>query len=201
MFTLEQINNDILLTELNECLTECRTCNVLVSIRQFQMSRDGELSEVTISSDLFPDTTCIMDIDNTNGLYMLFIQRDDPLDYGKIQSMWQTARERNTKRFLNNTDGDYGLSVELVKEKVQEGTVCHVSFLSPMWISEEQGRLMLVFSIRNVHFGVDEVDYVAVNDDVEYAEEVERHALEREQNKDDDFDEQNDILSNDDYIG
>ena len=158
MFTLEQINNDILLAELNECLTECRTCNVLVSIRQFQMSRDGELSEVTISSDLFPDTTCIMDIDNTNGLYMLFIQRDDPLDYGKIQSMWQTARERNTKRFLNNTDGDYGLSIELVKEKVQEGTVCHVSLLSPMWISEEQGRLMLVFSIRNVHFGVDEVD-------------------------------------------
>ena len=42
---------------------------------------------------------------------------------------------------------------------------------------------------------------MAVNDDVENAEEVDRHALEREQNKDDDFDEQNDILSNDDYIG
>ena len=60
---------------------------------------------------------------------------------------------------------------------------------------------MVVFSSKNVHFGVDKIDYVAVTDEVDYAEEVERHALGRENDGKDDFDEQNDIISNGDYIG
>lgn len=201
MFTLEQINNQILLKELDECLTECRISNVLVSIIQFQMTKEGELSENTIEMELFSDTTCVIDIDDKNSIFTLFLKRDDVLDYGKIRGMCQTVRERNTKRFLNNENGDYTLSIELVKEKIEESTVCHISFLFPLWISEDDGRLMVVFSSKNVHFGVDKIDYVAVNDEVDYAEEVERHALGRENDGKDDFDEQNDIISNGDYIG
>ena len=201
MFTLEQINNQILLKELDECLTECRISNVLVSIIQFQMTKEGELSENTIEMELFSDTTCVIDIDDKNSIFTLFLKRDDVLDYSKIRGMCQTVRERNTKRFLNNENGDYALSIELVKEKIEESTVCHISFLFPLWISEDDGRLMVVFSSKNVHFGVDKIDYVAVNDEVDYAEEVERHALGRENDGKDDFDEQNDIISNGDYIG
>lgn len=204
MVSFNDINNAILVSELGECIARLHNCSILVAVKQIRETYTGEITDVNVIELGFDNVSCsfeINDEDDKEKIINLYLVTPDPLDINKIKSAWHTALERNTKRVLNNENGDYFFTIELVKEVEEENIAYMMSYTSPKWVCTDDDRLMLVFSIDNMRFEKAKVDYVAINDEVEYAEEVERHALEREQQNDEDNGENEDILSNDKFIG
>lgn len=197
MYSINEITNDLMLEELKECLENCRYCKCLATVKQMMTATDGNVSLTNISETQFDVSTSI---NINNNMYYLRLDTSEPVEVKKVLAFRDTVLERGTQRFTSGKSNDYILVIDLVKEKEQENLVYIMSFISPMFMSTEDGGLFAVYDFDNMHFSKDEVDFVDVLNEIEYAEEVERFALEREGVQEQDYDENEDYIGNDELL-
>ena len=199
MLTIKDICNNVMLSELEECISECRTGAVLVTVKQVTMNTSGEAKLVDIVKYVFSDTTNLIRIDNE--YIHVEINLSDPLEYSKIKSAWDMVLDRGTERALENKNNDLSLFLDIVKQEPDTGYSYIMSFSIPKFVAQENIIIRMSFLLESLHFSMDPVDYIAVNNEVEYAEEEAMRTLEREAAQQDrDFDENEEIIGNDDVL-
>lgn len=198
MFTIIEANdNDLLLQELEECLTNCRHSKCLATVKQVMTTTDGNTSLTNISETQF-DVVASVNINNNK--FYIRIETNEPVEIKKVLAYRDTVNERGTQKFLQGQSNDYIHVIDLIKEKEQENLVYIMSFVSPLFMSIEDGGLYAVYDFDNMHFSKDEVDFVDVLNEIEYAEEIERFAEEREGYTEQEYDENDDYINNDELL-
>lgn len=198
MYTVQEANgNDLLLKELEECLINCRHCNCLATVKQAMITTEGNINLTNISETQF-DVTAFITINNNR--FYVRLETNEPIEIKKVLAFRDTVNERGTQKFLRGQDNDYIFVVDLIKENEQENLVYIMSFVSPLFMTTEDGGLYAVYDFDNMHFSRDEVDFVDVLNEIEYAEEIEKFALEREGEQEQDFDENEEYIGNDELL-
>lgn len=208
MITIEEIRNDMMLEEFNECYEKCSKCSAYISLKQATISTKGEIgfntiSEMTVDVDALPNLY--------NKVIFLRIITMSETELKKIYSFWETLLERSTEMERQNRKNDYIFTIDLIKtenEDTIEATAYTMSYTMPNRVYPEYpeyGSLMLEFDVNNMRFEKIKVDMVAVNDELDYAEEVERQNVVQSSIKkpafgEKEYSENSDIIDNDDLL-
>lgn len=201
MFTINEVNNmannDLLIEELGECLEQCRNCSCLATVKQITRTADGNTSLINISETEFEAVTSVA---INNNRFYLRINTPEALELKKVLAYRDTVNERGTQLFLQGRANDYILVIDLTKAIESQNVVYIMSYIEPMFITIEDGGLYAVYDFDNMHFSKDNVDFVDVLNEIEYAEEVERFAREREEAKQGDYNENDEYIGNEDIL-
>lgn len=73
----------------------------------------------------------------------------------------------------------YVMTITLVAENEEEKVAYHIDFTNPIFSSMENGVLKLVFPIDNMKYGIEEVDYTGIQQEIEYEEAARREDAEK----------------------
>jgi hypothetical protein len=212
MITIDEIRNDMMLEEFNECYMKCSKCSAYISLKQASVSTKGEISFNTVS-EMAVDVDALPNLYNTENTKVIFLRittQSEP-ELKKIYSFWETLLERSTEMERQNRKNDYIFTIDLVKtenEDTVEAIAYTMSYTMPNRVYPEfpeYGSLMLEFDVNNMRFEKVHIDMVAVNNELEYAEEVERQNAAQESMKkpafgEKEYQENSDVIDNDDYL-
>ena len=210
MVTIEEIRNDMMLNELNECLDKCKKCSAYITIKQVTISLKGEIGYTDIS-EMTIDVEALPNIYNGVIFLRLITYGEDDTELKKIYSFWETLLERSTELARQNRKNDYIMTVDLVKlenEDTVEATAYTMSYRMPNRVYPEYpeyGSLMLEFDSGNMRFEKASINMVEVNDELDYAEEVDKQNARQEQVSSEPLDEDmpsesSDFIDNGDYL-
>lgn len=192
------------LDELTRCLEKCRDCSCLATIHQISQHNDDVATMVVEQVSVTTNNLI-----NISGDYVyLTLMAENSLDLQQIKSMFKTVLERNTTRFTSGKAGDYELTIDLIQNDEFESMVWRISFLSPVFMTDDNGRLMIMFTKNCAVFSEDSIDFTEVSNEVEYLEELDREneeskiteMYEEDTEDTEDTEENDDILSNDEYV-
>lgn len=214
-----EMETDLQLQEFSECIDKCTSCDVLVTIKQKVESTSDleEIKLVDIQTQAFESTNEI-EIPNNGFVYLRI--RTFAEEYKKLYGLWDTVQKRGSNRYLQGFDNDYFLEVDLIKEDEPNNRAYRMTFIAPIFIGRENGlyvddnTLLLVFRGDASSFEIEDINYLAVYDADQYANELARQAVDEEDEDDDDFIDPNeeteyenediistdDITSNDDFL-
>jgi hypothetical protein len=199
-----EIETEEELEEFTKCLEQCRDCDCLVTIYQVLQHKDERVS--TVVEQITVNTNNLI---NISGDYVyLTLMSADNINLQRIKSMFRTVLERNTTRFTNGKAGDYELTFDLIKQDEMEYMAYRISFIMPAFLTDDSGKLTVMFKKDCVVYSEDSIDYSAVQDEIDYLDEIDRIESEKndgvtsEEETNDDFEETEtpDVLSNDEYI-
>ena len=200
MTPFSEIENEIQLGILEECIEQCQqVCNVLASVNQIITDYSGNTSVQEVTAVTFECEPKVYINDNK---FYVRITSYNTVDINKIYSAWETVLERGTSKYLAGDNNDYYMKLDLVKQDIENNLSYIMSFVLPMFIGQEDGGLLLVFDLTNMRFSKNTVDFVAVNDEIDYEHEIEKQESKKLEvdNGKDDYDENDDIISNDDLL-
>lgn len=189
------------LDELTRCLEKCRDCACLATIHQISQHKD-DVTTLVVEQVSVTTNNLI----NISGDYVyLTLMSQDSLDLQQIKSMFKTVLERNTSRFTSGKAGDYELTIDLIQNDEFESMVWRISLLSPVFMTDDNGKLMIMFAKNCAVFSEDSIDFTEVANEVEYLEELDRENEESKisemyEEEEEETEENADILSNDEYI-
>lgn len=199
-----EIETEEELEEFTKCLEQCRDCDCLVTIHQVLQHKDESVS--TVVEQITVNTNNLI---NISGDYVyLTLMSADNINLQRIKSMFRTVLERNTTRFTSGKAGDYELTFDLIKQDKMEYMAYRISFIMPAFLTDDSGKLTVMFKKDCVVYSEDSIDYSAVQDEIDYLDEIDRIESEKndgvtsEEETNDDFEETEtpDVLSNDEYI-
>ncbi len=215
-----EMETDLQLQDFSECVDHCASCDVLVSIKQTVESADDleEVKVIDLQTQAFESTNEI-EIPNNGFVYLRI--RAFPEEYQKLYAMWDIVLKRGTTRYKQGYSNDYFLCIDLIKEDEPNNRAYRMQFIGPIFIGKENGlyvdnsTLLLVFRAETASFDVEDIDYLAIYDADQYAEELARQAVDNEDDEDDedfyipdsveeteneDIISTDDITSNDDFL-
>jgi hypothetical protein len=211
MVSINEIRNDMMLDELNECLDKCKKCSAYITLKQVTASINGDIgytdvSEMTVDVEALPNIY--------NGVIFLRLittGNDSEIELKKIYSLWETLLERSTELARQNRKNDYIMTVDLVNlegEDTVEATAYTMSYRMPTRIYPEYpeyGSLMLEFNSENMRFEKANIDMVEVNDELDYTEEVNKQNARQESRNDEPLgedapDESSEFIGNSSYL-
>lgn len=208
MVTIDEIQNDMMLEEFNECLEKCQECSAYITLKQATVSPKGEISYITIS-EMTIEVEALPQF-YQGSIFLRLIAADDT-ELKKIYSLWETLLERSTAMARANRQNDYILSVDLIKlenEETIEATAYNMSYIMPNRVYPEypeQRSLMLEFNSDKMRFEKANINMVEVNDELDYAEEVSKQDAIQESMKkpalgEKEQSENSEYIDNDDYL-
>lgn len=213
MSLFTELETDLEIMEFSECIDQCVSCDVLVTLRQkVETANDlDDVKVVTLQTQTFESTNEV-EIPNNGFVYLRI--RAFAEEYKKLYSLWDTVQKRGTTRYRQGYDNDYILCVDLIKEDEKNNKAYRLTFIAPIFIGKENGlyaddnTLILVFRGDACESQVEDVDYVAVYDAEQYANELARQRVDEESDEEDNEDffdpndeeeyENEDIISTDD---
>lgn len=199
-----EIETEEELEEFTKCLEQCRDCDCLITIHQVLQHKDESVS--TVVEQITVSTNNLI---NISGEYVyLTLMSADIMNLQQIKSMFRTVLERNTTRFTSGKAGDYELTFDLIKQDEMEYMAYRISFLMPAFLTEDSGKLTIMFKKDCVVYSEDGIDYSTVQDEIDYLDEIDRVEAEKddgvtsEDEETDNFNENEtpDVLSNDEYV-
>lgn len=202
MIRIIDLETDEELAEFEEILSKVRNGNIIGTLRQAVEKADEEYNYVDLQQAVSSSKALVQ----INGDYLYITVQDiHNDDIRKILSMWNMILSRGTQRFLKGEANDYLLTIDLVRSEVEkEGIVYCVSGVQPILATSENSRcLTFVFALDSVRCSKDEVSIY----DVEYeaamreesGDEVYKIAEYEDDNEDTAFEENADILDNNEY--
>lgn len=208
MITIEEIRNDMMLDEFNECLDKCAKCTAHITIKQGTISLKGEIGYNTIS-EMAVDVEALPNFYN-DAIFLRLITTDET-ELKKIYSFWETLLERSTEMARQNRKNDYIFTIDLIKtekEETVEATAYNMSYTMPRRVYPEYpeySSLMLEFSQEDMRFEKVSIDMIAVNNELDYAEEVDRQNAVQESRKkpafgEKEYNENSEYIDNNDYL-
>ena len=118
-----------------------------------------------------------------------------------IKALFKIFLERATQNALKGEPNDYAMITDFVKQELQHNKVYTLSLIDPIFISMENDDCTLVYDMKDIHFGIEEVTL----DEIEYQEEVDKDRINDIEEKElfvenDEYTDNEDILNNDKYI-
>lgn len=148
---------------LRECIEQCRKkCDCVAMLKQYRKISDSKYNSLDIQ-------TCVMTADViitiNDGLAYVQIMSGDNARLMEIKQMHETARRRGTEQFLNNTDNDYVLIVELQKTEELLNISYTFSLFQPQFFTLEHDTLEIAVPIDRMRFFKDQFD----RDEIGYA--------------------------------
>ncbi len=185
-----EMETDLQLKEFGECIDKCASCDVLVTVKQKVESTNDleEIKLVDIQTQAFESTNEI-EIPNNGFVYLRI--RSFAEEYKKLYSLWDTVQKRGSNRYFQGFDNDYFLEIDLIKEDEPNNRAYRMTFIAPIFIGRENGlyvddnTLLLVFRGDAASFDIEDVDYLAVYDADQYANELARQAADAEDDEED----------------
>lgn len=181
--------------------------NTIVTLRQVSQNPDGSYKSIDLQQ-IGTETRALFRIDNTH----CFVSIRGDSNSKKIQSLWETVLQRGTSRFKKGQMNDYVLTIDIVaKEKNEDRTSSYdyiLSCISPVFGGlDGNNAYTYVFDIEDVRCAKVRVDYQAIDYEIAIREESgdEVHNFDNSIDdsigdiidEDEEFDENDDILSND----
>lgn len=191
------VNNDFVLQELSDCLEKCRHSECLAKITQMLEATNGSIQLMDVSKCAF-NADAIVNISNDK--VYLRVNTQSLMDAKKVISYRDTVYERGTVCFQQGKPNDYAFELTFVHKREAENLAYFLVFVNPIYITIEDDGLYGVFDFNNFRFMRQFVDYQKVQEEVEYAEEVERFANDRENGNSDDYNENESYISNNDIL-
>lgn len=163
------------LGDLKMTLLKCKNCSCVATLKRFLQKRDGELSEMALRQMTFNANFQIHINEIEAGYIYLTISTKRKADIKQLISFWDTVNKRGTQNFLENKPNDYRLVLDLVNPEMEKNTVYVLSFMQPIFISDD-GRatssstsytFRLFFTMNNVFYGVEHVSAEALDYEME----------------------------------
>lgn len=195
--------DDDLMKDLSACLDNCKDCNLVVHLKQFMQKygdEEGKLNSMTVDKYVGHSINTILI--NGNFIYLTIDTQRDLLPLNKIKSMWHTLIERGHKRYMAGEDNDYALIIDLIGQQENDVMAYSISFLNPIFLTLDDGKMEIAFAMNDMRFEVAEIDLVRIDDEIRYELEVERtnggYGVHNNQN--DDLLNNDDILSNEEIL-
>lgn len=205
MKKLIELETDKDFEEFQEILSKVHEGHVLGTLKQVVAKPDGSYNYVDLQQNVAESKPILQ----VNGNYFyITIQNLRRVDARKIQTMWNMVLQRGTGRFAKGEANDYVLTVDVIRNELQKGFVYCISAVQPIFVSGDGSNdLTLAFELTNVRCAKDEVSQYDVDYEAALREESGNEVYKISTYEDDfadngeeeRFDENDDIVSNDEY--
>lgn len=90
----------------------------------------------------------------------------------KIENIWNMMLARSSENFMNNRENDAVMVIELVGMEQMSNLAYVMAFYDPVFLAKEEARLKLVYDISNLNFGIENVDYIEILQEIDYENEI-----------------------------
>ena len=158
---------------LKECISECRHCNCVATVRQIAQTKNNEYNQLDVEQHLF-ETDCSIRLND--GLAYVQLTTGETGNLLHIRQMHEEVLKRGTEKFLANQTNDYFLIMDLLKEDERLSIFYTFSLFQPQFFSLEHNTLEIALPIDRVHYFKeqltrDEIEYEAMEQAAEYGYE------------------------------
>lgn len=190
------------MSELKECIVKCSKCSSLVTLKQFMQYPHGGFSQLEVDKEVVTtqNKICI----NGQYIYLNMFGEEGDIGLKRIKGLWKTWIERGHARYMDGQGNDYALIIDLVCPDEQAGKAYTISFINPVFMGTESDSLEMAFPLDGMQYEVVEVDYLEIENELEYEEEVKETTAKRlyldEVGGNNAFSENDGIISNDDIL-
>lgn len=169
---IAECNNELVLKELRECIKHCLRGTVVCSLRQVIMSENGKMNSMNMQQVITEKPRCRVQIKD-NRIYLdVEFEKNDIVDMLKIENVWNQTLSRSTENFMNNKENDAVMVIELVGMEQMKNIAYIMAFYDPVFFAKEEAKLRLVYDIENLNFGIENVDYVNILQEIDYENEI-----------------------------
>lgn len=187
-----------LLKELGEVIEQCQTSDCIITLKRFLQKADGTLNQMDIQQKVIEGVQCKCYL---NKYMTIVIKARNTAELMGIKALFKIFLERATQNALKGEPNDYAMITDFVKQELQHNKVYTLSLIDPIFISMENDDCTLVYDMKDIHFGIEEVTL----DEIEYQEEVDKDRINDIEEKElfvenDEYTDNEDILNNDKYI-
>ena len=160
---------------LKECISECRHCNCVATVRQIAEIKPNEYRQMDMEQHIF-ETDCAVRIND--GLAYVQLTTGETGNLLHLRQMHEAVLKRGTEKFLQNQTNDYFLIMDLLKEDERLSIFYTFSLFQPQFFSLEHNTLEIALPIDRVHYFKeqltrDEIEYEAMEQARELYEDTE----------------------------
>ena len=167
-----ECNDEHVLKELKDCIKHCLKGTVVCSLRQAVISDNGRMNTMNMQQVITDKPRCRVQIKD-NRLYLnIEFEKNDIVDMLKIENVWNMMLARSTENFMNNRENDAVMVLELVGMEQMSNLAYIMAFYDPVFLAKEESRLKLVYDIDNLNFGIENVDYIEILQEIDYENEI-----------------------------
>ena len=143
-------------SELRECLSEVKTGQAVVSLKNMVRKVDGSYSnqQVLVQQQVVSDRADYTIFLNGTEVYLIIRSRDD-VELQRIKNLWDILRHKNTASVASGKLPDAIFVVDLVRLRLEKNLTYAFSFINPLIITNENSEtsnpeLQLMFRVENV---------------------------------------------------
>ena len=169
---ITECNDEHVLNELKDCIKHCLKSTVVCSLRQAVISENGRMNTMNMQQVITDKPRCRVQIKD-NRLYLnIEFEKNDIVDMLKIENVWNMMLARSSENFMNNRENDAVMVIELVGMEQMSNLAYVMAFYDPVFLAKEEARLKLVYDISNLNFGIENVDYIEILQEIDYENEI-----------------------------
>lgn len=194
MLSIAHITDEKELEDLNAVLSKTSECDTIATLKQMLERNDGTFNQQDLDNVVVAPAKNHIFINERDGLAYLTITSSDKPQLKKVGYLWETMIKRGDTNYKKGKLNDYVVTVDLIYAELEKERVYNLSFLNPVFRSEEDGSLQLVFKLTNIFFGIERVTL----DEVEY-QMAEQEAYEDETSPYNNSDENSDFIGLDGF--
>ena len=169
---ITECNDEHVLNELKDSIKHCLKSTVVCSLRQSVISENGRMNTMNMQQVITDKPRCRVQIKD-NRLYLnIEFEKNDIVDMLKIENIWNMMLARSSENFMNNRENDAVMVIELVGMEQMSNLAYVMAFYDPVFLAKEEARLKLVYDISNLNFGIENVDYIEILQEIDYENEI-----------------------------
>ena len=164
MISIAHVTDEDELENLKTVLSKTSQCDAIATLKQMLERNDGTFNQQEIENVVVSPAKNLIYINERDGLAYLTISSSDTPQLKKVGYLWETMIKRGDLNYQKGKLNDYVVTVDLIAAELEKERVYTLSFLNPIFRSDEDGSLQLVFKLSNIFYGIEHVTV----DEIEY---------------------------------
>lgn len=178
---------------MSQCIKECATAKIGAYLEEIKLQDGNIVNQLELSSKICEGPTALISITEKWVYLDLNFKFEKDGDLIVIKNMFDQYKKKETQ-FLTmfhqkGMASLYTLSINLIKEEKEKKRAFRINLVNPVFVAQEDNVLKFVFEMDGMNYGIDDVNYDEVEQEVAYEtqgklEDEENAALRKEIEKD-----------------
>lgn len=178
---------------MSQCIKECADAKIGAYLEEFKIMNGNITNQLELSSKVCEGHTALVSITEKWVYLDLNFKFEKDADLIVIKNMFEQYKKKQTQ-FLTmfhqkGMSSLYTLSVNLIKEDRSKKKAYRINLVNPVFVAQEGTALKFVFEMDGMNYGIDDVNYDEIEQEVAYEthgklEDEENAALQREIDRD-----------------